>query len=68
MRLVRIGRFVFNPALAPHRTGLEETIVLTGDAAEAFKRWLKRQDIADWADQHKQPGPTVGNCRRSRLR
>jgi hypothetical protein len=48
MRLIRINNSYFNPALAPHLTGLEETIILTGDAAEAFRRWLKRQDVVDW--------------------
>jgi hypothetical protein len=48
MILLRINKYYFNPAVAPHLTGHEETIVLTGDAAEAFKRWLKRQDVVDW--------------------
>jgi hypothetical protein len=56
MRFLRIGRSIFNPALAPHLTGLEETITLTGDAARTFRRWLDRQDVVDWTDKHRGRG------------
>jgi hypothetical protein len=48
MIFLRINKCYFNPAVTPHLTGLEETIILRGEDAETFRRWLARQDIADW--------------------
>jgi hypothetical protein len=71
MRLVRIGKFLFNPAVAPHLTGLEETIILSGEDAETFRRWLKRQDVVDWPGARQRGDGTLdlgdGTGRRPRI-
>jgi hypothetical protein len=56
MRLVKIGRSVFNLDVADALTGFGHEIILTGEDAETFRRWLSRQDVVDWTDKHRGSG------------
>lgn len=44
-RFIRIGRFIFNADYAPKVTGLEESFIVTGEAAEKLQAYLSARAV-----------------------
>lgn len=64
-RWIRIGRFVFNADRSRERTGLEEEIVITGDAAQELLAYFAKV-ASPWHPVRVGPHPR-GPLRRDRL-
>jgi hypothetical protein len=57
MRLVRVGRFVFNMSIKPDPLRETTSFVLRGDDAESYRRQRDALGVTPWRPRHAAGSP-----------